>query len=53
MAYGGISTPVAFILFSILTTASSHGARPRELDVAKVPRRNLLNNGLGNTPQMG
>ncbi|XVF44638.1 hypothetical protein PTKIN_Ptkin02bG0140000 [Pterospermum kingtungense] len=53
MAYGWISTPAAFILFAILKAAVSHGARPRELDVEKVARRNLLNNGLGQTPQMG
>lgn len=50
---GWISTPAAFILFVILMAAVSHGARPRELDVEKVARRNLLNNGLGHTPQMG
>ncbi|XP_022773614.1 alpha-galactosidase-like isoform X2 [Durio zibethinus] len=53
MAYGWIPTPAAFVLFAILTVAVSHGARPRKLDVAQVPRRNLLNNGLGHTPQMG
>ncbi|XVF01695.1 hypothetical protein REPUB_Repub04eG0110700 [Reevesia pubescens] len=53
MAYGWLSNPITLILLAILSAALSHGARTRELDVVKVPRRNLLNNGLGQSPQMG
>lgn len=54
MANGVTSSLLSvFILCTILTVAVSHAARLRKLGEAEETRRNLLNNGLGHTPQMG
>ncbi|KAJ0094647.1 hypothetical protein Patl1_14940 [Pistacia atlantica] len=54
MANGVTSSLLSvFILCTILTVAVSHAARLRKLGEVEETRRNLLNNGLGHTPQMG
>jgi alpha-galactosidase len=54
MAPSRISFPfLVFILCTTLMVTVSHAARVRELGEAEAIRRNLLDNGLGHTPQMG
>lgn len=44
---------LAFILCTILTATVSQAARLKKLGETEETRRNLLDNGLGHTPQMG
>ncbi|PNT16046.1 hypothetical protein POPTR_010G118200v4 [Populus trichocarpa] len=54
MAPSRLSFPfLVFILCTTLMVTVSHAARVRELGEAEAIRRNLLDNGLGHTPQMG